>query len=82
MPHNPTTASIMRKWAEQGRFIRWLGGNCRNNCITNLQEVSPMDAMDHIDDWKVDWDIYLTPKEIALVRTKSWRRDGLSFTPK
>ena len=33
--------------------------------------------MDHIDEWKVDWDMDLTRREIALVKDPVWRA-GLS----
>ena len=46
--------------------------------MNNLQWVSLAAAMEHVDDWKVDWDMNLTKEEIALVMDPEWR-DGLTF---
>ena len=78
---NKMTTSIMKKWNDQGSFIRFLDGNPTNVALTNLECVSIEEAMKHVDDWKVDWDMNLTDKEIALVRTSKWR-DGLYFGTK
>lgn len=75
------TSSILAKWNDQGSFIRFLDGNTLNCHITNLTPVSLGDAMQHVDGedvWKVDWDMNLTPNEIALVRSPEWRA-GLYF---
>lgn len=72
------TPRIMRKWREQGGFIRFLDGDTGNCAIHNLMWVSIKDAIEHIEDWKVDWDMNLTEKEAALVRCVEWRA-GLSF---
>jgi hypothetical protein len=47
------TNSIIKKWRNQGMFIRFLNGNTHDCSIYNLCFVSLDDAMDHIDDWKV-----------------------------
>jgi len=73
-----TTNSIIKKWQKQGTFIRFLDGNSLNCNLNNLKYVSIDDAMDHIDSWKVDWDMDLTKKEIKTVRDPAWRR-GLVF---
>jgi len=77
------TKSILYKWNtwQQGSFIRIIDGNPMNVSCTNLMYVSHQAAMEHIDDWKVDWDMNLTDEEIALVRTSEWR-DGLTFKKK
>ena len=72
------TNSILNKWNEQGGFIRFIDGNTVNCAITNLQRVSPKEAMENINSWKVDWDMELTEEEIALVNNPEWRR-GLTF---
>jgi hypothetical protein len=71
------TDSILSKWQNQDRFIRILDGNTNNCSIYNLCQVSLDDAMDHIDEWKVNWDMDLTRREIALVKDPVWRA-GLS----
>ena len=50
------TQRILRKWREQGQFIRFVDGNVRNCAVTNLEFVSLREAMQHVHDWKVDWD--------------------------
>ena len=79
-PNGPTS-SILAKWRKQGAFVRFLDGNTLNCAPTNLAWVQLPDAMEHINDWVVDWDLYLTKKERALVMTPEWRA-GLSFKPK
>lgn len=59
-------------------FVRWIDGNASNNVVTNLAWVTLQDAMEHVDDWKVDWDMHLTKRERALVMTAAWRA-ALSF---
>ena len=68
--------SIIMKWRTQGSFIRFIDGDKRNCTVSNLCYVSLEDAMNHIDDWVVDWDAELTRNEIRLVKTKKFR-DGL-----
>ena len=70
------TNSILRKWRSRP-FIRFVNGNHQDCRLLNLVMVSLDDAMDHIDDWKVDWDMDLTRREIELVRDPVWRA-GLS----
>lgn len=72
------TQSILSKWREQGEFIRFVDGNARNAAVSNMQFVTLRDAMRHVDDWKVDWDMELTQAECALVRSADWRA-GLVF---
>jgi hypothetical protein len=73
MSQDKLTKNIIRKWREQGMFIRFLDGNTMNCSITNLARVSLSDAMSHVHDWKVDWDMELTPSERALVMKPEWR---------
>ena len=80
---HPTTAassatnSILRKWREQGKFLRFVDGNTTNCAVTNLQFVQLRDALNHVHDWKVYWDAELTAAERALVltprTTPDWR---------
>jgi hypothetical protein len=67
------TKSILRKWEQQGGFIRFVNQDTLDLRRQNLEHVSMKDAMDHVDDWKVDWDMNLTEEEIALVRNPTWR---------
>jgi hypothetical protein len=72
------TKSILRKWRSRPcPFIRFMNGNHQDCSIPNLVIVSLDNAMDHIDDWKVDWDMDLTRSQIQLVRDPVWRA-GLS----
>ena len=61
---------ILAKWREQNGFIRFLDGNPANCNLNNLQRVSGVDAMNHMD-WKVDWDIDLSDEQIAFVRANA-----------
>jgi hypothetical protein len=74
------TDSILRKWREQGYFIRHLDNNTMNNAISNLQQVSLKDALNNMN-WTTDWDIFLSKRERELVMDPQWR-EGLTFTPK
>ncbi len=74
------TNSIMEKWRKQGCFVRFIDGNTLNCNVTNLAWTQMKEAMEHFDDWTVDWDLHLTEEEIALVKTPEWRA-GLRFTP-
>ncbi len=56
------------------RFLNGIHGDCR---FVNLAMVPLDDAMDHFDDWEVDWDTDLTRREIELVWDPVWRA-GLS----
>ena len=67
------TDSILKKWRAQGSFLRFKDGDQMNCSVRNLEYVSLKDAMDNIDEWTVDWDMNLTPKEISLVKTPEWR---------
>ena len=68
-----TTQSILRKWREQGHFIRFVDGNVSNCAVANLQFVSQREALQQVHDWKVDWDAELSEDERALVLTPAWR---------
>lgn len=72
------TKSIIRKWRHQKTFIRFLNGDIHDCRVCNLQYVSLRDALNHIHDWAVDWDMDLTEEERLLVLDENWRR-GLSF---
>ena len=75
----PTTERILAKWKAQAQFIRFVDGDTGNCAISNLQRVRLSDAMEHIDEWVVDWDMDLTAEEIATVRSVQWRA-GLTFS--
>jgi hypothetical protein len=76
----PTNA-IIRKWNKQGGFVHFKDGNKLNCQVNNLEWVSLKDAMDHITDWVVDWDMNLTESERNLVLTPEWRA-GQTFSKK
>lgn len=70
--------SIVRTWREQMRsqpigFIRFVDRNPGNCAATNLQVVSLEDALDHANEWKVDWDMDITSSEAAIVRDNELR---------
>lgn len=73
------TNAILRKWRAQGTFLRFLDGNVQNAAVTNMQYVTLGDAMAHVDDWVVDWDMDLTKAERLQVLNPAWRA-GLSFS--
>ena len=75
------TDSIIRKWRNKGVFICFVDGNPNNRSDSNLMFVSLQEAMEHIEDWVVDWDLDLTPEEIAVVCDPEWRA-GLAIDPK
>ena len=69
------TKSIFEKWRKQEYFVRFVNGNTLDCRRENLETVLLTDALiDHIDDWKVDWDMDLTSTEVALVRDPAWRK--------
>ena len=72
------TNSILNVWRAQGTFIRFVDGSTLNFNISNLEYVSLKEAMLHVEDWKVDWDMNLCPAQIAVVRNPAWRA-GLTF---
>ena len=72
------TNSILKKWREQGSFIRFLDGNTLNCSVNNLAWVSIKDAMLNFDSWRTDWDADLSKREKDLVNDPTWR-SGLSF---
>ena len=67
------TRSICSKWQKQQQFTRFLDGDVSNGADDNRLTVSLSDALQHIGDWKVDWDFHLTNEEIALVQNSEWR---------
>jgi len=72
------TTSILSKWREQQTFVRFLDGDTLNCHVENLQYVPLKAALEHIDDWKVDWDMDLSAEEVALVLDPEWRHQILS----
>ena len=65
-------SAIRDKWHEQtkatgGYFLRFLDGDTGNCRLDNLDYCHPHDAFTNAD-WKVDWDMELTPAESAFVR--------------
>jgi hypothetical protein len=74
-PASDTTMSILSKWEEQQRFVRFVDGDVMNSAVSNLEFVSLREALSHVEDcaWKVDWDAELTCEERALVLTPEWR---------
>lgn len=47
------TQSIMKKWSQQAFYVRFVDGNIHNVTPWNLQPVTLVDALAHVDDWKV-----------------------------
>jgi hypothetical protein len=78
MNNNKLSNSIIKKWNKQGTFIRFINGDTFDCRRSNLMYVSLKDAMEHINLWKVDWDMNLTKQEIELVKDPNWR-SGLQF---
>ena len=72
------TTSILKTWKAQGTFVRFKDGDTRNCSVDNLEHVQLENAMRNIDTWTVDWDMDLTPQQIALVRQPEWRK-GLKY---
>jgi hypothetical protein len=73
------TERIIAKWRSRQLFIRFINGDKLDCRRCNLQEVPLDEAMNHVHDWIVDWDIDLTPAERRLVLTNEWR-SGLQFS--
>lgn len=74
------TVSIVKKWKEQGLFIRFLNGNTLDCNISNLRQVQIEEAMEHIDDWVVDWDLHLTDDEVQFVMDNpEWREKFIAL---
>lgn len=71
------TSSIIKKWNNQGSFIRFINGNKLDCRVENLEYVSIIDSMIHINEWVVDWDINLTYKEKEFVLHDLDFRQGL-----
>ena len=62
---NELINSILTKWRNQGCFLRFDPTNSSTGSNNNLVRVPLDDAMDHIDDWVVDWDIYLNQMRLC-----------------
>lgn len=73
------TNSILKKWKKQGSFIRFLNGDKNDLRVSNLAYVSLQEAMEHIHDWVVDWDLNLNNREKMLVLFDENWRNGLIF---
>ena len=65
--------SVLRKWGEQGNFIRFMDGKIQNSAVANLRYVSLRDCLQHVDAWTADWDMNLTAEEIEVVRNPTYR---------
>ena len=67
------TASILYKWENQNQnyFVRFLDGNKSNCAANNLQWASLKDVIDN-PTFVTDWDVGLSPQEIALINDPSW----------
>lgn len=67
--------SIAAKWFDQrmlgSHFIRHIDGNVENNHVNNLQFVNLETALQHVDDWEVDWSMELSDAEELLVMDKA-----------
>lgn len=63
--------SIAAKWIDQrmlgSHFIRHIDGNVGNNHVNNLQFVDLETALQHVNDWQVDWSMELSDAEELLV---------------
>lgn len=70
---NPLTNNILKKWRKQKTFIRFINGNTLDCRLSNLEQVSLQDALMHVHDWVVDWDMDLTHREKQLVLDDNWR---------
>jgi len=49
-------------------FFRFIDGNIQNPHFDNLTLVPFEEALRHVDDWAVDWDLELTSNQISYVR--------------
>ena len=67
--------SILRKWGEQGSFIRFMDGNSRNSAANNLRFVDLRDCLQPatVDAWRADWDMDLSEEEVEVVRNPTYR---------
>ena len=61
--------SIKNIWNKENnnQFIRFKNKNTLDCRVENLEWVSINDAMNNINDWKVDWDMELSKKQIEFV---------------
>ena len=75
------TESIIYKWNDQKKFIRYIDGNKDNTVESNKQEVPLHEAFEHFYDWTVDWFKHLNEEEIQVVNNTEWR-NGLRFKTK
>ena len=67
---------IGRKWAAftqntNGNFLRYKDGNMDNNSPENIEEVTAIEAMNHVGEWTVDWTLPLNDREVAFVKSNS-----------
>ena len=60
-------ASIIKKWSQQVSFVWFIDGNPGNCAIFNLKWIGLAEALEHIGEWKVDWDMNLTEEERDFV---------------
>ncbi len=67
--------SVLRKWGEQGNFIRFMDGNTQNSAVNNLRFVTLRDCLQPstVDAWRADWDMNLTKEEEEVVRNPTFR---------
>ena len=65
--YDDLVASIMKKWSHQGSFVLFIDGNPGNCSVFNLRWIGLVEALEHIGEWKVDWDMNLTKKERDFV---------------
>jgi len=57
-------------------FVRFIDGDEENCAAANLSYVELSDALQHVQDWSVDWSFYLTEAERAFVVSPA-NHDGL-----
>jgi len=67
---------IMTIWSKNsihsnGLFIRHIDGDRTNNAVYNLALIHAADVFSHVNDWVVDWDCDLTPKQIKFVKEEN-----------
>ena len=65
---HPVVRRVLLVWSQQRKFgfIRFVDGDTRNCHASNLKRVSLRDALTHAN-WKVDWDMNLTPSDAGFV---------------
>jgi len=70
---NSITLGIIRKWNKQKVFYHYVDNNYKNIDITNISKISLKKALENME-YRVDWDLNLTPLEIQFVKNEEWRR--------